>query len=95
MAEAKKALRQFGSDWAAVANFVKTKTNAQCKNFYFNYKKKLRLDELLEEHRKEKVRENTDEKWKSGKIYQNRRHGRKSSVTFHISSIKTEKFCDC
>ena len=32
-----------------------TKTGAQCKNFYFNYKKKLRLEDLIAEYDKTKV----------------------------------------
>ena len=42
-------LRKHGKDWAAVATVVSSKTDVQCKNFYFNYKKKLNLDALLEE----------------------------------------------
>ncbi|XP_064459282.1 nuclear receptor corepressor 1-like isoform X2 [Ornithodoros turicata] len=44
---AKKCLREYGTDWPAVASVVKSKTKEQCKNFYFNYKRKFGLDELV------------------------------------------------
>ena len=48
-------LRECGRDWEAIARRVVTKTGAQCKNFYFNYKKKLRLEDLIAEYDKTKV----------------------------------------
>ena len=53
---AKEGLREHGRNWAAIARLVATKTESQCKNFYFNYKKKLRLEEILHEYKKSKVR---------------------------------------
>ncbi|KAH9490196.1 hypothetical protein Btru_049405 [Bulinus truncatus] len=44
-------LRKHGKDWTSIANLVGTKTEAQCKNFFFNYKKKFNLEAILEEHK--------------------------------------------
>lgn len=48
-------LKDYGRDWEAIARRVMTKTGAQCKNFYFNYKKKLQLELLVLEHERTKV----------------------------------------
>lgn len=55
MDKAKKGLRKHGKDWTAVANLVGTKSESQCKNFFFNYKKKLNLEALIEEHKDQTV----------------------------------------
>ena len=51
----RSGLRECGRDWEAIARRVVTKTGAQCKNFYFNYKRKLRLEDLVAEHEATKV----------------------------------------
>lgn len=48
-------LAKHGKDWAAIATMVESKTEAQCKNFFFNYKKKLNLEAIVEEY-KDQVR---------------------------------------
>ena len=50
-----EGLKDCGRDWEAIARRVITKTGAQCKNFYFNYKKKLQLEQLVAEHESTKV----------------------------------------
>ena len=50
-----EGLKECGRDWEAIARRVITKTGAQCKNFYFNYKKKLQLELLVAEHESTKV----------------------------------------
>jgi nuclear receptor co-repressor 1 len=53
MEAAKCAIREHGMNWAKVAEKVgSNKTQHQCKNFYFNYRKKLGLDSLVQEYNK-------------------------------------------
>lgn len=50
---AKCAIREHGTNWSKVAEKVgSNKTQHQCKNFYFNYRKKLGLDNLVQEYNK-------------------------------------------
>ncbi len=47
-------LREHGRDWASISAMVGTKSEAQCKNFYFNYKRKFSLEALIEQYKKTK-----------------------------------------
>lgn len=49
-------LLQYGRNWSAIAKMVGSKTVSQCKNFYFNYKKRQKLDEILQQHKMKSVR---------------------------------------
>lgn len=46
----RKALREHGTNWAKVAEQISGKTNHQCKNYYFTYRKKFNLDQVVAEY---------------------------------------------
>lgn len=48
---AKRGLQEHGTDWKSISDMVQTKTKEQCKNFYFNYKRKLGLEDIIREYR--------------------------------------------
>lgn len=49
-------LFEYGRNWSAIARMVGSKTVSQCKNFYFNYKKRQNLDGILQQHKLKMVR---------------------------------------
>jgi hypothetical protein len=40
----------YGRDWKECSMHVKSKTAAQCKNFYHNFKRKVNFDDALDKH---------------------------------------------
>ncbi|XP_029663712.1 protein split ends-like isoform X2 [Formica exsecta] len=46
----RKALREYGTNWPKIAEQIPGKTSQQCKNYYFAYRKKLTLDQVVSEY---------------------------------------------
>ncbi|GAA6075467.1 nuclear receptor corepressor 2 isoform X1 [Tachysurus ichikawai] len=62
-------LLQYGRNWSSIAKLVGSKTVSQCKNFYFNYKKRQKLDEILQQHKMKSEQERKARR--KGKALQN------------------------
>ncbi|ODN02673.1 Nuclear receptor corepressor 1 [Orchesella cincta] len=50
----KKTLVEYGTDWRKLSEKINTKSDLQCRNFYFNFRKKYGLDALVQEYKKSK-----------------------------------------
>lgn len=48
----KKAIAEHGTDWRKLSERINTKSDLQCRNFYFNFRKKYGLDGLVQEFKK-------------------------------------------
>jgi len=49
---AKQSLRQNGNNWAKMAEKITSKTEEQCKQFFYSQRKKLQLDKIVQEFKK-------------------------------------------
>ena len=52
---AKQSLRQNGNNWAKMAEKITSKTEEQCKQFFYSQRKKLQLDKIVQEFKKVSV----------------------------------------
>jgi hypothetical protein len=50
--KAKASLRQYGTNWSKMSDAVRDKTEDQCKKFFYNQRKRLQLDKLVQEYKR-------------------------------------------
>lgn len=50
--KAKTSLRQYGTNWSKMSEAVRDKTEDQCKKFFYNQRKRLQLDKLVQEYKR-------------------------------------------
>merc|ERR1719266_2869175 len=50
--KAKGSLRQYGTNWTKMAEAVRDKTEDQCKKFFYNQRKRLQLDKVVQEYKR-------------------------------------------
>merc|ERR1711991_655982 len=62
-------LRAFGKDWTRIQTYIQTKTHAQIRNFYQNYKYKLDLPGILQQRENDlaKKKKKEEKEAKKGK----------------------------
>lgn len=56
-----EALQKYGKDFKSISQHLGTKNQFQCKNYYHNYKKKLNLDQIIDDPNRNKTKEEKDE----------------------------------
>ncbi|EDV20184.1 uncharacterized protein TRIADDRAFT_61318 [Trichoplax adhaerens] len=90
---AKQGLQLHGRLWSEISRMVITKTEAQCKNYYFNYKKKHNLEALVLQSKMDKqgASSGSSKQSKNESGSQSNRSHRTSSRTSGQSDAKSNK----
>ncbi len=82
MEVAKQGLGEHGTNWTKISTMVVTKTEAQCKNFYFNYRRKLALDSIIKKNKN--VSERTTEMLHVQGCYQQGKSGKLNEININV-----------